>query len=191
MCSEKDGTNVPTPSSSPTVAAPGGNPPGEPPQPPNAFEGSFLARLADRDEPAAAEEAEWSGPWRLEPLPEGGFGLFRAPESAARGDRPFARFPEEADARLTLAMLLSRREALYRLRPLAAGEGYAVQSRAAWGETVAWLDVFDDDLVARLSWAESLMRSPQALALFLESCGKVVLERAGAILEERVRPTDR
>jgi hypothetical protein len=182
MCSEKDGTNVPTPSSSPTVAASNA---------PNAFEGSFLARLADRDEPAAAEEADWSGPWRLETLPEGGAGLFRAPESTGRGDWPFARFPEEADARLMLAMLLSRREAAYRLSPLPDGRGYAIQSRAAWGEVVGWLDVFDDDLVARASWAEGLMRSPQALALFLESCGKVVLERAGAILEERVRSQDR
>jgi hypothetical protein len=27
---------------------------------------------------------------------------------------------------------------------------------------------------------------PEALSVFLEACGKVVLERAGAILEERV-----
>ena len=29
------------------------------------------------------------------------------------------------------------------------------------------------------------MRSPEALSFFLEACGKVVLERAGSILEER------
>lgn len=118
MCSEKDGTNDPTPTSSPADSAPGGNPPGEPPQPPNAFDESFLARLADRDEPAAAEEAEWSGPWRLEPLPEGDIGLFRAPESTATGFRPFARFQREWDARLMLAMLLSRRDPAYLDAPL-------------------------------------------------------------------------
>jgi hypothetical protein len=31
------------------------------------------------------------------------------------------------------------------------------------------------------------MRSPEALALFLEACGQTVLERAGEILAERVR----
>jgi hypothetical protein len=30
------------------------------------------------------------------------------------------------------------------------------------------------------------MRSPEALSFFLEACGKVVLERAGSILEERM-----
>ena len=61
-----------------------------------------------------------------------------------------------------------------------------MQSRAAWGEAVGWLAVFDEDLVAHVSWAEALMRSPEALAFFLEACGKVVLERAGSILEERL-----
>jgi hypothetical protein len=150
-----------------------------PPASPNAFDGAFLARLEDRDEPAAAEEADWAGPWRLTHLPEGGVGLFRIGESAARGHRPFARFRDRSDALLTMAMIASRREAAYRLLELPEGGGCAVQSRAAWGEAVGWLAVFDDELVTRLSWAEALMR-------FLEACGKVVLERAGAILEERI-----
>jgi hypothetical protein len=51
---------------------------------------------------------------------------------------------------------------------------------------VGWFAVFDEELVSGLSWAEALMASPEALSFFLEACGKVVLERAGAILEERV-----
>ena len=85
-----------------------------------------------------------------------------------------------------MAMIASRREAAYRLQSLPEGHGYAVQSRAAWGEAVGWLTVFDEELTSGLSWAEALMRSPEALSFFLEACGKVVLERAGAILEERV-----
>ena len=73
-----------------------------------------------------------------------------------------------------------------KLSSLPDGRGYAVQSPAAWGETVGWLTVFDEDLVTGVSWAEALMRSPEALSFFLEACGKVVLERTGAILEERV-----
>jgi hypothetical protein len=34
------------------------------------------------------------------------------------------------------------------------------------------------------------MSSPEALSFFLEACGKVVLERAGAILDERVTSAD-
>ena len=90
-----------------------------------------------------------------------------------------------------MAMIASRQEAAYRLQSLPDGRGYAVQSRAAWGETVGWLAVFDEDLVNGVSWAEALMRSPEALSFFLEACGKVVLERAGAILEERVAAMDR
>ena len=88
-----------------------------------------------------------------------------------------------------MAIIASRREAAYRLMPVADGRGYAVQSRAAWGEAVGWLAVFDEELVNSLSCVEALMRSPEALSFFLEACGKVVLERAGAILEERVTAT--
>jgi hypothetical protein len=81
----------------------------------------------------------------------------------------------------------ARRDPGYRVRPEEEGEGYAVQSRAEWGETVGWTEHFGPDLAAGLSWADAFMRSPEALALFLEACGKTVLELAGAILEERVR----
>jgi hypothetical protein len=182
MCSTKNSTSVPPTPSSPAVSAPPA-----PPTPPNVFDAAFLARLEEQDEPAAAEEAEWAGPWRLAHLPDGGgVGLFRLGESADRGHRPFARFRDRPDALLTMAMIAARREAAYRLQPLPEGQGYAVQSRAAWGEAVGWLAVFDEDLVAHVSWAEALMRSPEALSFFLEACGKVVLARAGAILEERL-----
>ena len=184
MCSEKNSTSVsPTPSS-PAVSAPA---PATPPAPPNAFDAAFLARLDEWDEPAAAEEADWAGPWRLAHLPDGGgVGLFRIGESADSGHRPFAQFCDRSDALLTMAMIAARREAGYRLQPLSEGQGWAVQSRAAWGEAVGWLAVFDEDLVTQVSWAEALMRRPEALAFFLKACGKVVLERAGSILEERL-----
>ena len=193
MSSTKDGTNVPTPSSSPADSAPpAGSPPGEPPLPDrpghplNAFGADFLARLEDLDEPPAAEAAEWAGPWRLDKTADGGLELYRLGESAGRGHRPFGRFQHRTDGLLAMAIIASRREAAYRLSPQPDGPGYAVQSRSAWGEAVGWLAVFDEELVSGLSWAEALMSSPEALSFFLEACGKVVLERAGAILEERV-----
>ena len=190
MCSTDHRSTPEIPPSSP--AAPSSPAvPGEPSQPPNVFDGAFLALLAERDEPDAAEEAEWAGPWRLERLREGGLGLFRLGESASRGGRPVAAFRQQSDALLTMAMIAARREPAYRLRPVSDGSGYELQSRAAWGEAVGWLDVFDEDLATGLSWADALMRSPEALAFVLEACGKVILERAGAILQERLGSAER
>ena len=61
---------------------------------PNAFTASFLGRLAERDEPPTAREADVAGPSRIEPLPGHGFGLFRVDESLGRG------FVPEAQARV-------------------------------------------------------------------------------------------
>ena len=41
---------------------------------PNAFSSSFLHRVAERDEPPTAGEADAAGPWRLLMLPDEGFG---------------------------------------------------------------------------------------------------------------------
>src|SRR4029077_19242602 len=181
MSSKKDGTNVPTPSSSPVDSAPpAGSPPGEPPLPDrsghplNAFDADFLARLEDRDEPLAAEgaggageeplsaeAAEWAGPWRLNKTLDG-LELYRLGESAWRGHRPFGRFLHRSDGLLAMAMIACRREAAYRLMSQLDAPGYAVQSRAAWGEAVCWLAVFDEELVSGLCWAEALMASPEA-----------------------------
>ena len=150
--------------------------------PSNAFAAEFLGRLEERDdEPPAAVEADYAGPWRMARLPDGRIGLFRLRQ------RPFAWFRERHDALLTAAVLAARRDPGYRVRAEEGGEGYAVESRAEWGETVGWVECFDPDLAAGLSWADAFMRSPEALALFLEACGQAVLERAGEILEARVR----
>ena len=50
---------------------------------PNAFNTAFLGRLAERDEPPTAGDADVAGPWRIEPIPGHGFGLFRVGESLA------------------------------------------------------------------------------------------------------------
>ncbi|HYG65200.1 MAG TPA: hypothetical protein VEL74_21645, partial [Thermoanaerobaculia bacterium] len=60
---------------------------------PNAFTPAFLGLLAERDEPPTAGDADVAGPWRIEPIPDHGFGLFRVGESLARGFAPTAVFP--------------------------------------------------------------------------------------------------
>src|SRR5690349_22225395 len=183
MRSDQESSSVPPAPSSPTGSAPE-----QAPALANAFDAAFLERLLERDEPPAAQEAEWAGPWSLVPEPDGDIVFYRLGESPERGHRPWARFRNRWEALLAMAMLTSRREAAYRLCPRPATEGYAVQSRPGWCETVGWLAVFDEELVQGFSFLEALMRSPQALSYFLEACGKVVLGRAGAVLEERLRP---
>jgi hypothetical protein len=179
MCSEKDGNN-PIP---PTSSSPFSPDPNE--VAPNAIDAAFLKRLEELAEPPTASEADLAGPWRVEPLPEeagGGFGLFRQWRS-----RPFARFESVWMARLVAALLPGLgRDAAYRFKPEREPRGWAIQSREAWGEVVGHVEVFDPALIAALHVADGLMRSPLALAGFLEACGKVALERAGAILAERV-----
>jgi hypothetical protein len=204
MCSTKNGSNVVPPTSSSPFspeAAPdevaveaAGAPPQDPPAPPpagdegpsNAFEAVFLARLADQEDPPTASEAEFAGPWRVEPLPAetgGGFGLFREGEGLLRRARPFARFESYWTAQLIAALLpCLGRDAAYRFREEKDARGWAIESREAWGAVVAHVDVFQPALIEALHVADGLMRSPAALAAFLDACGPVALERAGAIL---------
>jgi hypothetical protein len=172
----------------PTPSSPADSAPEQSPPRPNAFDAAFLERLLELDEPPFAREAESAGPWRFEILSEGDFVLYRLGESAERGHKPWARFRHRWEALLALAMLTCRREAAYQLFPTPEAHGYPLRSRPGWGETIGWLSVFDDDLVRGFAFLESLMSSPEALSHFLEACSATVLERAGAILEERTQP---
>ena len=185
MRSTKDGNNVVPPTSSssfpPYEAAP------DPDEvPPNAIDAAFLKRLEEREEPPTASEADLAGPWRVEPLPEeegGGFGLFREGEIS----RPFARFESFWTAQLVAALLPGlARDAAYRFREEREAQGWAIESREGWGAVVGHVEVFHSALIDALQVADGLMRSPRSLAAFLEVCGKVALERAGAILAARV-----
>jgi hypothetical protein len=52
---------------------------------------------------------------------------------------------------------------------------------------VGYLELFEPNLIEALQVAEGLLRFPGALAVLLEAAGQVALERAGAILEERIQ----
>jgi len=54
---------------------------------------------------------------------------------------------------------------------------------------VGHLELFDQNLLEALHVVESLLRSPEALAGLLEAAGQIALERAGAILDERIGGT--
>jgi hypothetical protein len=151
----------------------------------NAFSPSFLQRIGERDEPPAAGEADVAGPWRVEEIPGGRFGLFRAGEGLARGGRPAAVFRWEWLGLLAAAVYPGTgRDAAFRLAKERTDAGFALE--AADGEEAGSLDLFDQSLVEALHVADSLIRAPRSLACLLEAAGAVALERAGAILDERV-----
>jgi hypothetical protein len=153
---------------------------------PNAFSSSFLHRVAKLDEPPTAGEADAAGPWRILELPGEGFGLFRSGESIERGHRPAARFRQRWLALVAAAVLPGTgRDAAFRLQKDSGPEGFAVEAGNG-GEPVGSLELFDERLIEALHVAEGLLRSPEALALLLEAGGQVALERAGAILDERI-----
>jgi hypothetical protein len=152
----------------------------------NAFSPDFLKRISERDEPPTAAEADVAGPWHEEEIPGLGWGLFSAGTSHARGDRPYAVFTHRFTALLAAAVLPGTgREPAFRLHKEAGPEGYVVESGHG-GEIVGHLALFDESLVTALHVVESLLRSPVCLAALLEAGGQVTLERAGAVLDERV-----
>ena len=150
----------------------------------NAFSPSFLHRIAERDEPPTAGEADAAGPWHVVEV-SGGFGVFREGESAERGFRPAAVFRERWLALVTAAVLPGTgRDGAFRLQKDAGPHGFAVKSPS--GEVVGHLELFDERLLDGLCCGESLLRLPQSLADLLEAAGQVALERAGTILDGRV-----
>ena len=54
--------------------------------PSNAFVEDYLALLNERDEPVTAPEADYAGPWSVEPRRQGGHAVLRAGEDLGRGD---------------------------------------------------------------------------------------------------------
>ncbi|MGH7321919.1 MAG: DUF433 domain-containing protein [Candidatus Rokuibacteriota bacterium] len=63
----------------------------------------YLTRMADRDGTPTGAEAAYNGPWRVEPIPGKGFGVFRAEEAAEdepAPPRPAHALPAARRARL-------------------------------------------------------------------------------------------
>ena len=158
---------------------------------PNVFTTQFLCRMAERDEPPTAGDADVAGPWRIEPVVWSGgegFGLFRVGESLARGFTPVALFPSRWLALLTAAVLPGTgRDPLLRIDKQPDADGvYPLLLPGLHGEEVAGrLRLFDEALVDALNVVAHLLQSPESLSWLLEAAGAVALERCGAILDER------
>jgi hypothetical protein len=160
-----------------------------PPVHPSVFTTQFLCRLAERDEPPTAAEADVTGPWRIEEIPGQGFGLFRSGESLGRGFAPVAVVPSRWLALVIAAVLPGTgREPLIRIDKQPDGDGvYPLLLPGHDGdEVVGQLRVFDEALVAAVNVAIHLLQAPESLAWLLEAAGAVALERCGAILDQRM-----
>jgi hypothetical protein len=167
------------------------------PHHPNAFNTAFLVRLAERDEPPTAGDADVAGPWRIEPIPGHGFGLFRVGESLARGFAPTAVFPSRWLALLMAGILpgtgkdplliLSKQPDAHGVYPVAlAGGGDDGGDGGDDGRPpVGFFQLFDEKSLDALNVLVHLIQAPEALAYVLEAAGSVTLERCGAILDER------
>jgi len=156
---------------------------------PNVFTDRFLARLAERDEPPTASDADVAGPWRIEPVPGEGFGLFRLGETLARGFEPEATFPTRWLALAAAAILPGTgRDPVLRLAKTPDDQGrYPLHLPGPDGEEVAGtLRHFNETTLDALNVVLHLLQTPESLANLLEAAGGVALERCGAILEERV-----
>jgi hypothetical protein len=155
---------------------------------PNAFTALFLGRLAERDEPPTAGDADVAGPWRIEPIPGHGFGLFRIGESLARGFAPVAVFPSRWLALVMAAILPGTgRDPLFRIEKEEDAEGGypLILPGPEGGEVVGRLKLYDEPAVDAMNVAVHLLQAPESLAYLLEAAGAVALERCGAILDER------
>jgi len=162
-----------------------GSEPGEPGERPplRVFTEEALERLRRWEEAPTAGEAELAGPWRVEPLAGGGFGVFRSGEFEA-GEPPLGRFAGRHLALLAAAALPGvGRRPTYHVHPEAGPAGYPLVRE---GLEAGALGVFLADLAPALDALEAIVRAPAALALLLEAAGPTALERAGRALGLRL-----
>ncbi len=154
----------------------------------NAFEGEFLRRFRQEDEPASAAEADAAGPWRVGPAATSdgreAFALWRLGERPEWGDAPAALFRDHPTALLAAAIRpFVGRDAFYELGKERWNGGFPLLRQ---GEAVGWIDLFDEDWAFGINVMERLTRTPDALARLLEAAGPLALERAGRILRHRI-----
>jgi hypothetical protein len=154
--------------------------PGDPTDPPNAFDPHFLHHLTQHDEPDAGAEADTAGPWKEAPAGERGHAVLREAEELAQGDRPAATFGDRHLALLAAAVLpATGRPPTFHLSAELSSEGFPV---TAEGKAVGHLRQYDPLLMAAVNLVDFLVRTPRSLALVLATAGSLALERTGRIL---------
>jgi hypothetical protein len=158
--------------------------------PPNAFSPEYLEEVRGQNEPLTAAEAEFAGPWKVEPVAgrPGLLAVLRQWESLEAGDEPFAYFWHEEQARRCAAILPAvGREPLFSLGDEPAPEGFPLLH--VYGEqgpqVCGWLTRSHPEVLAALHVAEVLARRPVDLAEIAATAGGGALHQIGGILAQR------
>ena len=150
----------------------------------NAFSAEYLDAVKQHDDPSTSVEADTSGPFSLVEQ-EGMLALFRAWESAERGDVPQALFRHRETALLFRAIWPAvGRHPLFQLRPSPSARGFELEQEG--GELVGSLKNFNPDAVLGGHFASYLTRTPPSLALVLEASGPTAQRHVGQILGARI-----
>ena len=150
--------------------------------PTNAFDPEYLSQLARHDEPVTAGEAVTGGFWRVVPMGDERFGLYRQWESPEDGDEPFGTLTDRDTALLAAAFLpLVDRARSFSVDPEDAGGPVLYRD----GRAVGRLRHGNPELTEALNLADGLARCPASIASFLEAAGAAALELAGRILVRR------
>ncbi|HEX9736591.1 MAG TPA: hypothetical protein VGG06_31885 [Thermoanaerobaculia bacterium] len=150
--------------------------------PVNAFHPAYLRHLDQQDDPVTAGEAVTGGFWRVVPLGDERYGLFRLWESPEDGDEPFGTLTDRDTALLAAAFLpLVDRARSFSVDPDDAAGPLLYRD----GRAVGRLRHGNPELTEALNLADGLARSPASIASFLEAAGAAALELAGKILVRR------
>jgi len=150
--------------------------------PVNAFHPAYLRQLDQQDDPVTAGEAVTGGFWRVVPLGDERYGLFRLWESPEDGDEPFGTLTDRDTALLAAAFLpLVDRARSFSVDPDDAAGPLLYRD----GRAVGRLRHGNPELTEALNLADGLARSPASIASFLEAAGAAALELAGKILVRR------
>jgi hypothetical protein len=148
----------------------------------HAFTPEYLALLAQRDEPVTGAEADASGPWHLEPHPQG-WAVLRQGESLEHGSTPVAVFGQRGAARLLAAVLPGTgRRLRYRLGKDPDALGFPVFDD---DQLAGHVQHFNEDLLAALNIVDALVSVPRDLAWLLDAAGGLALDHAGKIALEQ------
>jgi hypothetical protein len=148
----------------------------------NAFHPSYLRSLDQHDDPVTAGEAVTGGFWRVVPLGDERYGLFRMWENPEDGDEPFGTLTDRDTALLAAAFLpLVDRTRSFSVDPEDAGGPVLYRD----GRAVGRLRHGNPELTEALNLADGLARCPASIASFLEAAGAAALELAGRILVRR------
>ncbi|HEX9732948.1 MAG TPA: hypothetical protein VGG06_13300 [Thermoanaerobaculia bacterium] len=155
------------------------------PTPTNAFDPDYLRQLDQHDDPVTAGEAVTGGFWRVVPLGDERYGLFRMWERPEDGDEPFGTLTDRDTALLAAAFLpLVDRARSFSVDSEDAAPGGVVLYRD--GRAVGRIRHGNPELTEALNLADGLARSPASIASFLEAAGAAALELAGKILVRRI-----